>query len=93
MERRLSIQDARRQLPTIVQSAYYRGDRTLIARHGKPMAAVMSIEEYERWKQYRDQALVVFDRIWEANKQAKPSQVERDVEEAVRQVRRKRRRR
>ncbi|MBI3998020.1 MAG: type II toxin-antitoxin system prevent-host-death family antitoxin, partial [Armatimonadetes bacterium] len=62
-------------------------DRAIIARHGKPMAALISIDEYERWKRYREQAFAVFRQVWEANRTAEPAQVERDVAEAVQEVR------
>ncbi|MGH2374414.1 MAG: type II toxin-antitoxin system Phd/YefM family antitoxin [bacterium] len=57
MERRLSIQQAREQFSTLVQAAFYRGDRAIIERHGKPMAAIIPIHAYARWKKHREQSL------------------------------------
>lgn len=91
MERRVSIQQARQQFPTLVQAAFYRGDRALISRHGKPMAALIPIDEYERWKKRREEAFTAFRQVWEANRNVRPPQVERDVEEEIREVRRRRR--
>ncbi len=92
-ERQMSVKEARQQLPSLIQEAYYRGDRVIIARHGRPMAVIMPIEEYERWKARRQEAFAVFDRIWEANKDADPGAVERIVAEEARGVTKRRRRR
>ncbi len=91
MERRVSMQQAREEFPTLVQAAFYRGDRALISRHGKPMAALIPIDEYERWKARREQAFAVFRQVWDANKNRRPERVEEDVEEEIQQVRRRRR--
>ncbi len=57
MERRLSIQQARAQFSTLIQAAFYRGDQAVIERHGKPMAAIIPIHAYARWKRDRKRSL------------------------------------
>ena len=44
---RLSVTDARDKLSETVNQVMYRGDRILLDRHGKAVAALVSIEDLE----------------------------------------------
>ena len=78
----LSEQVARR-----IAEAYARGDEFVVEEDGRRIASWMPANEYERWKERRDRAFAVIDRIHERNKHLDPEEVERDVAEAVREVR------
>ncbi len=43
--KRLSATKARDNLPDLINRAAYRGDRIVIEKHGKPMAAIISFED------------------------------------------------
>lgn len=45
-ERTLSSSEARDALPDLLARAAYAREHTLIAKRGKPMAALISVEEY-----------------------------------------------
>jgi prevent-host-death family protein len=49
MSKRYSIADARRNLPTLVNEAES-GSEIQLTRRGRPVAVVVSLEEYERLK-------------------------------------------
>jgi prevent-host-death family protein len=52
MSKQYSIADARRNLPTVVDEAAS-GSEVRLTRRGRPVAVVVSIEEYERMKAQR----------------------------------------
>lgn len=43
----LSVVEARKKLPELMNRAFYAGDRAVIARHGKKLAALVPIEDLE----------------------------------------------
>lgn len=44
----LSISEARESLAEIVNRVVYRGERVMLRRHGKPVAALVSADDLER---------------------------------------------
>lgn len=47
----LPVTEARAKLPQLVKAADERFDRTVITSNGKPVALLMSYEEYEAWEE------------------------------------------
>lgn len=89
MRKRVSTIQVRDKLGEILDQTYYRGDEFVIERKGKALAVIVSFEEYERWQLRREESFAVYDRLWEANREFTPEQVEKDVAEAVKAVREK----
>ena len=87
MERVLGITKAREEFSSIVEQVQYQGDSIIISRHGKPAAAVVPMEVYEIWKRQREAFFDAIRRIQEANKDADPDQVMRDVLQAQQAIR------
>ncbi len=90
MHKRVSAIKARQTLGTLLEEVYYKNDHFIITRREKAMAAVIPIEEYERFLQQRERDFAVLDEIRAANKGKRPQQVERDVARAIRGARAKR---
>ena len=86
MERVLGVTKAREEFSTIVEKVQYQGDTYVISRHGKPAAAVVPVEVYERWKQGRRE---FFDLIRQMQQDASlsPEEADRLGREAVSAVR------
>ena len=80
---------ARRNLGRLLEEAYYRGDEIVIERAGKPMAVLVSIEEFEKWQEQREKDFFVLDEVREANRNVEPKKVEKDVAATIKAVRRK----
>lgn len=55
MERALGVTEARKEFSDLVEKVQYQGDAYIISRHGKPAAAVVSVQVYENWKRQRDE--------------------------------------
>ena len=91
MKRRISAVEARKRLGEILESVYYRGDEVVIERAGKAMAVVIPAERYEAMERSRERLFELIEKSWERNKDAPYEEIEREVQEAIEQVRGKRR--
>jgi len=81
---------ARGKLGQILEEVYYRGDQYVIERAGKPMAAVVPIEQYEQWRKERETFFEAVDAIRSENTDVPPERVMQDVTAAKRAARRRR---
>ncbi len=87
MKKVLSPIEVRDKLGQIIEEAYYSGKQFIIARRGKPMAAIVPIGEYEKWERDREEFFKLIDQVWENNRQVDPDRLAEDVAEAIRETR------
>jgi prevent-host-death family protein len=83
MEKVISAMTARRNLGQILEKAFYKGDSFIIERAGKPMAAVIPIEQYRHWQRERDQIFAMIDEVQQRTRQVPVEELEADIEAAV----------
>ncbi len=50
----VTLKELRPKLPVVIQRVDGRMDRYIITRRGKPVAVVMSVDEYESWVETLD---------------------------------------
>ena len=50
MAKALGVTEARRQFSNIVEQVQHQGRAYVVERYGKPAAAVVPVEVYERWQ-------------------------------------------
>jgi hypothetical protein len=85
----------RRNLGEILEGVFYRGDEVKIERNGKLMGVILSPDRYEQAAQSRkrsmDKLFELFEKNWEHNKDVPPDVLEREVNEAMRELRGKNR--
>ncbi len=92
MARRIiDTKTVREQLGDLLDQARYRGYEFVIQRRGKPLAALISYDAFERYHRQRKEAFKVFEEIWAANEGVDPDRVAVDAERAVAEVRRSKR--
>ncbi len=85
---RMSAKEARDKFSDVVSRAYYQNEPTIVERQGKPMAVVISPEQYEQFREQAKRDLFATMRdIQERNKDADPDEVYRDVTAALEEVR------
>ena|SRR5437867_3009575 len=87
MKRTISAVEARKRLGEILESVYYRGDEVIIERAGKPMAVVIPSARYEMMEHNRQRLWDLLEKNWEKNKDASYEAIQREIEEAIREVR------
>lgn len=87
MEKRISAKEARAEFSEILGVVHFGKETVIVEKQGKPVVAIVDIDLYDRWKAARDARLQVFDEIRARNRGKSPSEVERDVKEAISEVR------
>ncbi|VAW30945.1 hypothetical protein MNBD_CHLOROFLEXI01-56 [hydrothermal vent metagenome] len=87
MENKLGLTKARETLSTIVENVQYQGDTYIINRHGKPAAALVPIQVYQKWKKERMEFFDLIKEFQNASGDADPNEVMRDVLEAQQAIR------
>lgn len=90
MTRRMSARDARANFADLLGSVYYTKEPVIVERNGKPVAVVISPEQYERIRREEEEDWALIDRMAERNKDKDPEQVLRDVTAVVEAVRQER---
>src|SRR3989344_6828928 len=94
----VSVKDLRDQLADQVNKVAYEKHPVVVTKHGKPVAALVSIEDYEKMvnprlrfatEQEWDKGFKVIDEIRKLNQKKTSGSVEKLVEKAVTQVRAK----
>ena len=93
MEKTVGAFEARRRLGKLIEEAFYKNDAFIIERSGRPMAVIVSVEDYEKWqRQAKDRLFTLVDKARKNAATAPAETVERDVRAAVRATRTKPRR-
>ena len=82
--------EARIHLGEIMKRAFKNGERFIVEKSGLPMVAIVNANEYFRMVEGREERFRVVERIKARLPDRSPEQVERDVQEAIRVVRKRR---
>jgi len=87
VKRRISAVEARKRLGGILDGIYYRGDEVIIERAGKAMAVVIPVARYEAMERSGERLFELTEKNWESNKDVPYEEIEREVQQAVEEVR------
>lgn len=85
MQKVVNAVDIRRNLGEFLENSYYRGDEFIIERFGKPMAAIVPIQELKLLTQLRQRCFQALDQLRGSFKDAQISN--EAIEEAIKWVR------
>ena len=92
MVKTVSTEDAQSNLGDVVAAVQANHQTVVLVQNGKPVAAVIGIEDYERYRQERiERGWATIDRIQERNADLDPDEVYAEVTAEVEAVRRERR--
>lgn len=91
MIRTISAIEARQRFGQLMNEVQLRHDHYIVERAGKPMVAVVPVEEFQAWMRRRDEFFQQIEQTRERNKGVDPERIEGEVAEAVAAVRRTRR--
>ena len=83
----IGARDARRKFSEILGRVGFGGDVAVVERSGKPMAAIIPIEMYQKLVAERDARFLIIDSMRATQGNFPVDEVERDVAAAVRKVR------
>lgn len=87
MAKRISARDARAQFSEILGIVRFGKETVIVEKQGKPVVAIIDIDLYERWQEEREARFKVLDEIRAKSRGKTPEEVEKDVAEAVSEVR------
>jgi prevent-host-death family protein len=93
MIRRVNALEARKNLGTLLEGAFYKGNQYVIERAGRPMAALVPVSQLRAWQERRSRFFAALDEVAQKTRGIKPAVVEHEVAEAVTALRAKTRRR
>lgn len=89
MTRRMSAKQARDRFAEVLGQVHYGKNTIIVEKQGKPMVAVIDMELYDRMTKAWDRPFDVLDRIWAKNRARDTDQIQKDVAEAIAEVRAK----
>ncbi|MEK7083485.1 MAG: type II toxin-antitoxin system prevent-host-death family antitoxin [Patescibacteria group bacterium] len=87
MAKELTALKMRGNLGEVLEEVYYKGQEFIIKRGKKPMAVLIPLDEFDSYKRQRKEEMSVFDRIRSKAKAGSAKDVDADVEEAIKAVR------
>ncbi len=86
--KRYTAQEARKNLADILGMVYYGKQPVIVEKRGRPVAVLISPEDYELLQREKEKAFATVERLQEQNKDQDPREVLEDVTEVVEEVRR-----
>ncbi|MFH1489730.1 MAG: type II toxin-antitoxin system Phd/YefM family antitoxin [Pseudomonadota bacterium] len=87
MTTHISTRDARNKFSDLMGRVHYGGEELIVERSGRPMAAVIPVDLYERLVAERRARFEVLDGIRTRLPDFSPEEIEKDVAQAVAKVR------
>ncbi len=90
MPRRMSSKEAREHFSDLLGSVYYTKEPVIVEKKGKPVAVVISPEQYEAFQKEEQRLWRIVDQIRDRNVENDPDEVLRDVTSIVEDVRKTR---
>ncbi|HEX5506240.1 MAG TPA: type II toxin-antitoxin system Phd/YefM family antitoxin [Thermomicrobiales bacterium] len=88
MVKTMSARDARANFGDLLGSVYYTKEPVIVEKKGKPVAVVISPEEFEQFRQQKvERAWATIECLQERNADKDPEEVLRDVTAEVEAVR------
>ncbi len=91
MLKRVPALKARQQLGTLLDEVRYRGVEVIVERGGRPVAVMVPVEAYERYRRLREQAFGRIDALRERlARELNRRDLEALIEEETRTVRKRR---
>ena len=85
--RTIGAREARNNLSQILGEVHFGGHEVIIERSGKPMVAVIGVDEYRRLVAEREARFQVLDAIRRRLPNLPPEEVMQDVTEAIAAIR------
>ena len=87
MRKEVSATELHRKLGELLDGVHRNGDRLIVKRANKPIAAIVPIEAYEEMLKQREKDFSVLDRIWEKVPTVSEEEAQADIEQAIAEVR------
>ena len=87
MLKKMSTLEVRQNLGEILDRVNLRDDQYIIERKGQPLAAVVPVWQLEKWQKEKELFFEMIDKVQQRNKDIPLSVIEKEVDEAIKSVR------
>lgn len=88
VEKTIGAYESRRRFGQLIEEAFYRRDHFIVERAGRPMAVIVSIDDYERWQRLaKARFFSMLDAVWGRTEGVPTDELEKDVDEALASLR------
>jgi prevent-host-death family protein len=92
MEKTVGAYEARRKFGQLLEEAFYNKDAFIVERAGRPMAAIVSIDEYHQWRELaKGQIFQMLEEVWSRNRTQTepitPEEIQDEVDQALETLR------
>jgi len=88
MEKTIAAFEARRKFGQLIEEAYYRKDSFVVERSGRPMAVIVPIDAYERWKRLsKERVFAILEEVWQRNQDVPDQVLEQEIAQALNTLR------
>lgn len=86
-KRTVDTGELKAQLETLLAAVRARGEAVVIEEDGKPVAAIISADRFEALELSRERFVEAVRKTWELNADVPEEEIQREIDEAVREVR------
>ena len=84
MEKQIGAFEARRKFGQLLEEAFYNKDSFIVQRAGRPMAVIVSYEDYQQWRALaKEQVFRMLEGVWQRNQNVPTEELETEVEQAI----------
>ena len=83
MRKEVSTTELREKFGELLDRVHHNGDRLIVKRANRPLAAIVLIETYEEMLQQREKTFSVLDRIWEKVPVVSEEEAQADIEQTI----------
>ncbi len=90
MVRRMSAKEARNSFSDLLGIVYYSKEAVVVEKWGRPVAVIITPEDYERLLRQREERFAVFDEVRAVNLEAAPQEVAADTAREIAALRKER---
>lgn len=91
MKQSISTQDLKSRIGEVMDAVRLRGDRYIVERKGRPVAALVPLSVHESYERHRRELFALMDDVAQRHRDLAPEQIEAMIEQAINEVRRKKR--
>lgn len=92
MEKTVSAHEARRRFGQLLEEAFYQKDHFVVERSGRPMAAIVPIDDYQKWQRLsKDRIFAALEAVWEQTQSVSEEELQADIDQALAMLRQEQR--
>jgi prevent-host-death family protein len=84
MEKTIAAYEARRKFGQLIEEAFYRKDNFVVERSGRPMAVIVPIDAYARWKRLaKERVFAMLEEVWRRTANVPGEVLEAEIEQTL----------